>query len=340
MAEMTIAEALRQALREEMRRDPRVFLLGEDIGVPGGFGGAFTVTLGLAEEFGRQRVRDTPISEAAIAGVAIGAALCGMRPVADVQYSDFLFNMMDQLVNQAAKLRYMSAGALAVPMVMRAPVGATARGAQHAQSPEAFFTHVPGLKVVAPATAYDAKGLLKAAIRDDNPVLFFEHKLLYGSKGARSEKGAVSPKGEVPDEEYIVPIGEATVLRARKDVTIVASLLMLYRALEAAEVLAQEGIEAEVIDPRTLVPFDKERVLHSVKKTGRLVIVEEDNLTNGWGAEVAAWMADEAFVWLDAPIKRVAAPDVPPPFAPILEQHYVPSTARVVDTVRSLFGVY
>ncbi|MFM7581265.1 MAG: alpha-ketoacid dehydrogenase subunit beta, partial [Caldilinea sp.] len=260
--------------------------------------------------------------------------------VADVQYREFLFNMRDQLVNQAAKLRYMSAGALAVPMVMRAPVGATARGAQHAQSPEAFFTHVPGLKVVAPATAYDAKGLLKAAIRDDNPVLFFEHKLLYGSKGARSEKGAVSPKGEVPDEEYIVPIGEAMVRRAGKDVTIVASLLMLYRALEAAEVLAQEGIEAEVIDPRTLVPFDNERVLHSVKKTGRLVIVEEDNLTNGWGAEVAAWMADEAFVWLDAPIKRVAAPDVPPPFAPVLEQHYVPSTARVVDTVRSLFGVY
>jgi pyruvate dehydrogenase E1 component beta subunit len=336
MPELTIAEALRQALREELRRDPRVFLLGEDIGVPGGFGGAFTVTLGLAEEFGRKRVRDTPISEAAIAGVAIGAALCGMRPVADVQYGDFLFNMMDQLVNQAAKLRYMSGGTLAVPLVMRAPVGATARGAQHAQSPEAFFTHVPGLKVVAPATAYDAKGLLKAAIRDDNPVLVFEHKLLYGSKGARSEKGAVSPKGEVPEEDYIVPIGQGIVRRPGRDVTLVASLLMLYRALEAAEQLAQEGIEAEVVDPRTLVPLDKELIFRSVEKTGRLVIVEEDNLTNGWGAEVAALVADEAFAWLDAPIKRVAAPDVPPPFAPVLEQEYVPSVRRVVETVKSL----
>ncbi|MBK8049135.1 MAG: alpha-ketoacid dehydrogenase subunit beta [Anaerolineales bacterium] len=336
MPELSIAEALREALREELHRDPRVFLLGEDIGVPGGFGGAFTVTLGLAEEFGRDRVRDTPISEAGIAGVAIGAAICGMRPVADVQYSDFLFNMMDQLVNQAAKLRYMSGGTLTVPMVMRAPVGATARGAQHAQSPEAFFTHVPGLKVVAPATAYDAKGLLKAAIRDDNPVLVFEHKLLYGSKGARSEKGAVSPRGEVPADDYIVPIGQGIVRRPGTDVTIVASLLMLYRALQAAEELAADGIDVEVIDPRTLVPLDTALILRSVQKTGRLVIVEEDNLTNGWGAEVAALMADDAFVWLDAPIKRVAAPDTPPPFAPILEQAYVPSVTRIVDTVRSI----
>jgi len=337
MPKMSIAEALREAIREEMRRDPRVFCLGEDIGVEGGFGGAFTVTLGLSQEFGHERILDTPISEAAIAGLAIGSAIAGMRPIADVQYGDFLFCMMDQLANQAAKLRYMSGGTLTIPMVMRAPIGATARGAQHAQSLEAFFTHVPGLKVVAPATAYDAKGLLKAAVRDDNPVLIFEHKLLYGSKGARTEKGAVSPIGEVPEEDYIVPIGEGIIRRPGKDVTIVANLLMLYRALGAAETLAQRGIEAEVIDPRTLVPLDKQLILESVQKTGRLVIVEEDNLTNGWGAEVAALMADEAFAWLDAPIKRVAAPDVPPPFAPVLEREYVPSEQRVVDAVCSLF---
>lgn len=336
MAIQTIAEALRAGLREEMQRDDRVFLLGEDIGIPGGFGGAFTVTLGLSEEFGSERVRDTPISEAGIAGVAIGAAICGMRPVADVQYGDFLFNMMDQLANQAAKLRYMSGGTLSVPLVMRAPVGATARGAQHAQSLEAFFTHVPGLKVVAPSNAFDAKGMLKAAIRDNNPVLFFEHKLLYGSKGPRSERGAVSAAGEVPDGDYTVPIGQGIVRREGRDVTIVATLLMVYRALEAAELLAAEGIQVEVIDPRTLVPLDKQLIFESVRKTGRLVIVEEDNLTNGWGAEVAALMADEAFVWLDAPIKRVAAPDVPPPFAPVLESLYVPDAQRIATTVRSI----
>jgi acetoin:2,6-dichlorophenolindophenol oxidoreductase subunit beta len=332
MAKMSIAEALRSAIRDEMRRDERVFCLGEDIGISGGFGGAFTVTLGLSDEFGHERILDTPISEAAIAGMAIGAAVCGLRPIADVQYGDFLFNMMDQLANQAAKLRYMSGGTLSVPMVMRAPIGATGRGSQHAQSLEAFFTHVPGLKVVAPSTAYDAKGLLLAAIRDDNPVLVFEHKLLYGSKGARTEKGALSPVGEVPEEDYIVPIGKGIVRREGKDLTIVASLLMVYRALAAADKLAEQGIEAEVIDPRTLVPLDKALILESVRKTGRLLIVEEDNLTNGWGAEIAALMADEAFAWLDAPIKRLAAPDVPPPFAPILEQAYVPSEAKIIAT--------
>jgi pyruvate dehydrogenase E1 component beta subunit len=333
MAKMTIAEALRQAIREEMQRDERVFCIGEDIGVEGGFGGAFTVTLGLSQEFGHERILDTPISEAAIAGIAVGSAVAGMRPIADVQYGDFLFNMMDQLANEAAKLRYMSGGTLSVPMVMRAPVGATARGAQHAQSLEAYFTHVPGLKVVCPATAYDAKGLLKSAVRDDNPVLVFEHKLLYGSKGPRSEKGAVSPVGEVPDEEYLVPIGRGIVRRPGKDVTIVANLLMLYRALAAAETLAGQGVDVEVIDPRSLVPLDKELIFGSVRKTGRLVIVEEDNLTNGWGAEVAALVSDEVFAWLDAPIKRVAAPDVPPPFAPVLEREYVPSETRIVQAV-------
>jgi pyruvate dehydrogenase E1 component beta subunit len=334
---MSVAEALRQAIREEMHRDQRVFCLGEDSGIEGGFGGAFTVTLGLSEEFGHPRMLDTPISEAAIAGVAIGAAMAGMRPIADVQYGDFLFCMMDQLANQAAKMRYMSAGQVAVPMVMRAPVGATARGAQHAQSLEAFFTHIPGLKVVAPATAYDAKGLLKSAVRDDNPVIVFEHKLLYGSKGARSERGAISSVGEVPEEDYLVPIGEGIIRREGKDVTIVAKLLMLYRALAAAETLAEQGIEAEVIDPRTLVPLDKELILASVRKTGRLVIVEEDNLTGGWAAEIAAIVADEAFVWLDAPIKRVSAPDVPPPFAPVLEREYVPNEAKIKTAVLSLF---
>jgi pyruvate dehydrogenase E1 component beta subunit len=333
---MSIAEALRQAIREEMTNDPRVFCLGEDIGIEGGFGGAFTVTLGLSEEFGHQRILDTPISEAGIAGVAIGAAMAGMRPIADVQYGDFLYCMMDQLANQAAKMRYMSAGQVAVPLVMRAPVGATARGAQHAQSLEAFFTHVPGLKVVAPATAYDAKGLLKSAVRDDNPVIVFEHKLLYGSKGPRTEQGALSAIGDVPEDEYLVPIGQGIVRRSGRDVTIVAKLLTLYRALAAAETLAEQGIEAEVIDPRTLVPLDKELILASVRKTGRLVVVEEDNQTGGWAADIAAIVADEAFVWLDAPIKRVSAPDVPPPFAPVLEREYVPSAEKIVATVQSI----
>jgi acetoin:2,6-dichlorophenolindophenol oxidoreductase subunit beta len=337
MPKMTIAEALRQGIREEMQRDQRVFCIGEDIGIEGGFGGAFTVTLGLSEEFGHQRVLDTPISEAAIAGMAVGAAIAGMRPIADVQYGDFLFNMMDQLANEAAKMRYMSGGTLSVPMVMRAPLGATARGAQHAQSLEAFFTHVPGLKVACPSTAYDAKGLLKSAVRDDNPVIIFEHKLLYGSKGARSEKGAVSPVGDVPDEEYLVPFGKGVIRRPGGDVTIVGNLLMLYKALAAADILASRDIQAEVVDPRTLVPLDKDLILSSVRKTGRLVIVEEDNLSWGWGAEIAALVADEAFMWLDAPIKRVAAPDVPPPFAPVLEREYVPDEAKIVETVLSLF---
>ena len=337
MARMTIAEALRQAIREEMRRDPRVFCIGEDIGIEGGFGGAFTVTLGLSEEFGHERILDTPISEEGLTGVAIGAAMAGLRPIADVQYGDFLFNAMDQIANQAAKMTYMSGGTVKVPMVMRVPVGATRRGAQHAQSLEAFFTHIPGLKVVAPSTAYDAKGLLKSAVRDDNPVLVFEHKLLYGSKGPRSEQGAISPIGEVPDEEYLVPIGQGIIRREGRDVTIVGKLLTVYRALEAAEQLAQEGIEAEVIDPRTLVPLDKELILASVRKTGRLVVVEEDNLTGGWAGDIAAIVAEEAFFWLDAPIKRVSAPDTPAPFAPVMEQFYVPSAERVVKAVRSLF---
>jgi acetoin:2,6-dichlorophenolindophenol oxidoreductase subunit beta len=335
---MSIAEAIREGIREEMRRDPLVFCIGEDIGIPGGFGGAFTVTLGLSDEFGHERMLDTPISELGLAGVAVGAAMAGLRPIADVQYSDFLFLAMDQLVNNAAKMRYMSGGTVTVPMVMRAPVGATARGSQHAQSLEAYFCHVPGLKVVAPATAYDAKGLIKAAVRDDNPVIVFEHKLLYGSKGPRTERGALSPVGEVPDEDYVVPIGKGIVRREGKDVTIVGKLLTMYRALAAADELAAEGIDAEVIDPRTLVPLDKELIYESVRKTGRLVIVEEDNFSGGWAAELAALAAQDLFFYLDAPVVRVSAPDVPPPFAPVMEQFYVPSAQRVVEAARAVMG--
>jgi len=336
MAKMTIAEALRQAIREEMRRDERVFCIGEDIDIDGGFGGAFTVTLGLSKEFGHDRILDTPISEIMIAGAAVGAAMSGMIPIADVQYGDFLFCMMDQLVNQAAKMAYMSGGTVKVPMVMRAPVGATTRGAQHAQSLEGFFTHVPGLKVICPATAYDAKGLLKTAVRDENPVIVFEHKLLYGSKGNRAEKSALSPVGEVPDGEYLIPFGQAIVRREGTDVTIVANLLMMYKALEAASILEKEGISVEVIDPRTLVPFDYETVIKSIAKTSRLMIVYEDSKRNGWGAEVAAHIAEEAIYYLDAPIKRVATYDVPIPFAPVMENYAVPSVERIVEEVRRL----
>lgn len=336
MAKMSIAEALREAIREEMRRDERVFCLGEDIDVEGGFGGAFTVTLGLSKEFGHERILDTPISEIMIAGAAVGAAMTGMIPIADVQYGDFLFCMMDQLANNAAKMTYMSGGTVKVPMVMRAPVGATNRGAQHAQSLEGFFTHIPGLKIICPSTAYDAKGLLKTAIRDENPVIVFEHKLLYGSKGNRAEKSALSPVGEVPEEEYLIPFGVGAIRRAGTDITIVANLLMVYKAMEAAVILEAEGISVEVIDPRTLVPFDYNMVIESIKKTSRLIIVEEDTKTNGWGAEVAATIAEEALYYLDAPIKRVATYDVPIPFAPIMQNFVIPSPERIAETARNL----
>jgi pyruvate/2-oxoglutarate/acetoin dehydrogenase E1 component len=333
---LTMVEALREALVEEMRRDSRVILLGEDIGVPGGFGGAFTVTLGLEKEFGHERVLDTPISEAAIAGVAAGAAMGGLIPVADVQYGDFIFIAMDQLANQAAKMRYMSGGRVTVPMVFRAPVGATTRGAQHGQSLEAFLMHVPGLKIVCPSNPYDGKGLLKTAIRDPNPVIIFEHKLLYGSKGARKEAGGMQLVMHVPEEEYLIPFGQANVVREGDRATIVANLLMVHRSLQAARVLEQEGIQVEVIDPRTLVPLDDQTIFKSVEKTGRLVIVEEDNLTGGWGAEVAARVADACLGYLEAPIRRVAAPDTPVPFAPVMENRYVPSVDRILQAVRSV----
>ena len=334
-ARMTIAEALREGLREEMQRDERVFCIGEDIGIPGGWGGAFTVTLGLEENF-RERIIDTPISEAGLFGAALGAAIMGLRPVADVQYGDFLLCAMDQVVNQIAKMRYLSGCKIRVPITMRAPVGATGRGAQHAQNLEGLLFGVPGIKIVCPATAYDAKGLLKAAIRDDNPVLMFEHKLLYGSKGARAESGTVDASSEIPDEDYTVPIGKGIVRREGTDVTIIATLLMMHRALQAAEQLSAEGISAEVIDPRSLVPFDWELVEESVARTTRCVVVEEGPRTGGIGAEIAATLSERMADYLIAPVRRVASPDIPVPFSPPMENFYRPDADRIVQAVQTV----
>jgi pyruvate/2-oxoglutarate/acetoin dehydrogenase E1 component len=334
--EMTMVEALRDGLRVALRSDPAVFLIGEDLGVPGGFGGGFTVTLGLSDEFGHARVMDTPISEIAILGASVGAALVGMRPVAEMQYGDFVFCGMDQVVNQAAKMHYMSNGQVSVPLVLRLPVGASARGAQHAQSTEAWFMHTPGLKVVCPSNPYDAKGLLLAAIRDNNPVIFLEHKLLYGGKGGRKESSSAARGASVPEEDYEIPLGTVAVKRQGGDLTLLANMLMLHRAMEAAEELAHQGIQAEVIDLRCLVPLDMAPLISSAKKTGRVLIVEEDNHTGGWGAEIAARLSEAAFFHLDAPITRVAAPDTPAPTAPSLEREYVPSVKRVVEAAAKM----
>jgi pyruvate dehydrogenase E1 component beta subunit len=335
MRQLSIAEALREALAEEMRRDPAVFCLGEDIGVSGGWGGAFTVTLGLETEF-PERILNTPIAELGIFGAAVGAAIMGMRPIVDVQYGDFLFLAMDQIINNAAKLRYMSGGTIKVPLVMRAPVGATGRGAQHAQNMERFFTGVPGIKVVAPSNAYDAKGILKSAVRDDNPVLIFEHKLLYGSKGARTEPGAVDATSEVPDADYTVPLGSAAVRRAGSQVTILAWLLMAHLARQAADDLAAQGIDAEVIDVRSLAPVDYDTIGRSVHKTGRVVVVEEGPKTGGVAAEIAAGITERFPECLLAPVVRVASADVPVPFSPVLEDAYRPDRARIVAAAHSL----
>jgi pyruvate/2-oxoglutarate/acetoin dehydrogenase E1 component len=337
MKRQSIAEALRDGIAEEMERDPSVFCLGEDIGVPGGFGGAFTVTLGLEQRF-PDRILDTPISELGFFGAAVGAALMGMRPIADVQYSDFLFLAMDQVANNAAKLRYMSGGALSVPVVFRAPVGATGRGAQHAQNMERFFVGIPGLKVVAPSNAYDAKGLLKAAVRDDDPVLIFEHKLLYGSKGARAESGTTDASSDIPDEDYTVPLGTAKLLRPGQDVTVLAWLLMVHEGLGAANLLVQQGIEAEVIDVRSLAPFDWNLIGASAAKTGRVVIVEEGPKTGGVSAELAAGIMERFADSLVAPVMRVASADVPVPFSPALENLYRPDRVRICEAVQQLLA--
>ena len=338
MRRLSIAESLREGIAEEMRRNASVFCLGEDIAVAGGWGGAFTVTLGLEEEF-PDRMLNTPIAELGFFGAAVGAAIMGMRPIVDVQYGDFLFLAMDQIVNNAAKLRYMSGGTIAVPMVMRAPVGATGRGAQHAQSMERYFTGVPGIKVVAVSNAYDAKGVLKSAVRDDNPVLIFEHKLLYGSKGARTEPGAVDATSDVPEGDYTVPLDRAAVRRNGRDVTILAWLLMAHLAGQAAEPLAAEGIDAEVIDVRSLSPIDYETIGESVKKTGRVVIVEEGPKTGGVSAEIAAGIMERFGESLLRPVVRVGSADVPVPFTPVLENAYRPDTSRIIEAGRRVMNL-
>ncbi len=335
MKRLSISQALREGLAEEMSRDPNVFCMGEDISIPGGWGGVFTVTLGLEEEY-RSQLLDTPISELGYFGVAVGAAIMGMRPVIDVQYGDFLFLAMDQIINQAAKMRYMSGGKTKVPLVIRAPVGATGRGAQHAQNLERFFVGVPGLKVVCPATAYDAKGLLKSAIRDDNPVMMFEHKLLYGSKGLGQATGAVDASDAIPAEDYTIPIGKGIVRRQGSHVTIVATLLMMHVAMNAAEELAAEGVSVEVIDPRSLSPFDWDLVEESVMKTTRVVIVEEGPKTGGWSAEIAASLGSKMSDYLSAPVVRVASPDIPVPFSPQMESYYRPNRENIKQAVLKL----
>ena len=323
MREVSYAEAVREALRQEMQRDERGFLIGEDVGV---YGGAFGVTLGMVEEFGEERVIDTPISELGIAGAITGAALVGMRPVGEIMFMDFTTFAMEQLVNQAAKMRFMFGGTIEVPFVLRTPAGSgTGAAAQHSQSLEAWFVHVPGLKVVMPSTPYDAKGLLLASIRDCNPIIFVEHKLLYKTKGP------------VPEEPYTIPLSTAEVKREGRDLTIVAVSIMVKRALEAAEQLAQEGIEAEVVDPRTLKPLDEETIVRSASKTGRVLIVHEACKTGGYGGELAATIAgSEAFDYLDAPIVRLAGRDIPIPYNRTLEYHTVPQVQDIVEAARRL----
>jgi pyruvate/2-oxoglutarate/acetoin dehydrogenase E1 component len=322
---ITYAAALNEALREEMRRDPAVFCIGEDIATWGTGGGVYGVTRGLVEEFGEERVRDTPVSEEAIVGLSVGAALLGLRPVAEIMYSDFLTLAMDPIVNQAAKMRYMFGGQASVPMVVRTNSGAPgAKAAQHSQSLEAWFLHVPGLRVVTPSTPADAKGLLKAAIRSDDPVIFLEHKRLYFTKG------------HVPEGDVVVPIGVAAVRRAGRDLTVVANHTMVAAAVEAAEVLAGEGIELEVIDVRTVSPLDMATISASVRRTGRLIVAHEANRTGGWGAEVVARTAELDFHYLDAPILRVAAKDVPIPFSEVMERAVLPQPAEIVEAARTL----
>ena len=326
--EITYAEALREALDQKMTADERVFLIGEDIGV---YGGAFGVSAGLVEKFGTQRVMDTPISEAGIAGACVGAAVTGMRPVGEIQFMDFVTLSMEQLVLQAAKMRFMFGGKASVPMVLRMPGGSgTGAAAQHSESLENWFVHVPGLKVVMPSSPYDAKGLLLAAIEDDNPVIFVEHKLLYRTKG------------HVPEEMYTVPLSQSNVVREGSDLTMVATSIMVNRALEAAETLAAEGIDVEVIDPRTLNPLDTEPIVNSVIKTGKLLVIHEAVRTGGFGGEVVARIAEsEAFDYLDAPIRRLAGLDIPIPYNRNLEYHTVPQVEGIVAEARQLAqGVY
>lgn len=323
MTEMTYRDALKEGLREEMRRDEKVFIMGEDVGK--NWGGAFKVTKGLAEEFGDDRVRDTPISENTIAGAAVGAAITGMRPVAEIMFGDLITLAMDQVCNQAAKMRYMFGGQTSVPLVLRTVFGGGKNiASHHSQSLESWFMHTPGLKVAVPAFASDVKGMIKTAIRDPDPVLFAEHKLVYDKKE------------EVPEKDYTIPFGEAKIRREGADVTLWGTLFMLHKALDVADSLQKEGISVEVIDPRTLVPLDRKTLIDSVKKTGRLVLVTEETKTLATTAEIAALVQEEAFDWLDAPIKRVNAPDTPVPFSPPLENFFIPDEKRIAQAVREI----
>ena len=321
--QLSYLEAIREALLEEMRRDPKVFVLGEDVGP---YGGAFGVTQGLYDEFGELRCLDTPISESVIVGVSIGAAMRGYRPVAEMQFGDFITCAYDQIVSQAATLRYRCGGRVAVPIVIRAPSGGNVSGGlYHSQNPEAWFVHRPGLKVVAPSTPWDAKGLLKAAIRDDNPVVYFEHKYLYRRA-----------KGPVPEGDEMVPIGVAATRRSGDDITLLTYAAMVQPSLEAANRLAKESVEVEVIDLRSLLPYDKAAIFASVEKTNRVLIVHEDVKTLGIGAELSAVITEERFDWLDAPVLRVTYPDTHPPFAHVLEHANLPNADKITDALRKL----
>ncbi|XWN28925.1 MAG: alpha-ketoacid dehydrogenase subunit beta [Devosia sp.] len=322
MREITLSKAVNEAIAEEMRRDPTVMLLGEDVAEAGT---PFKVLSGLVEEFGPERVLDTPISEPGFTGIAVGAAMTGMRPIVDLMFGDFLFLVMDQLCNQAAKTHYMSGGKLNVPMVLRTNMGATRRSAaQHSQSLHALVAHIPGLKVAMPSSAYEAKGLMKTAIRDDNPVVIFEDKLMY------------QDKAPVPEEEYLIPFGEAHIKRAGRDITLIATSSMVQVAEAAAETLAGEGIEAEIIDPRTLVPLDEATLVGSVKKTSRAIVIDEGHQSFGVTGEIASRIAEKAFYHLDAPVMRMGAMDVPIPFSPALEDLTVPEPVGVADLARRM----
>ena len=324
MAVISYIEAVTMAMREEMKRDDRVFVLGEDVGVRGG---VFRATSGLYEEFGESRVIDTPLAESAIVGVGIGAAMVGMRPIAEIQFADFIFPAANQIISEAAKIRYRSNNDWNAPMVIRAPYGGGVHGAlYHSQSIEAIFSNVPGLKIVAPSTPYDAKGLLKAAIRDNDPVLFLEHKRLYRLV-----------KGEVPEEDYTIPIGKAELKREGEDVTVITYGLMVQFALQAAEKLEKEGISTHILDLRSLQPLDKEAIIEATKKTGKVLIVHEDNKTGGLGGEVSAIIAEEALFELDAPIKRLAGYDTPAmPYSPPLEKFYMLNPEKIANAIRDL----
>jgi len=342
MRTLDFSAAINEALRQEMTRDENIVVFGEDVGH---FGGLFACTKNLQKEFGENRVRDTPISEGAIIGAAVGAALGGLRPVAELQFIDFVGcnGAMDQIFNQLAKMHYMFGGAVKVPVVVRAPCGSrypvASGAAQHSQNLEAWFMHVPGLKIAVPSTPYDAKGLLISALRSDDPVFFIEHKLLYYAQRMPSLREKYpSLLDDVPETEYSIPFGQASIRKTGKDVSIIATMMMVHKSIRAAEELSRKGIDVEIVDPRTLVPLDKRTIVDSVKKTGRAVIVSEDCRTGGVAAEIASMIVEEAFDYLDAPIRRVSGMDVPIPYSPVLEGAAIPQEENIIDAVRGVIG--